>query len=68
MRLEVCNRIRDDLESPTDAPAVVGTGTGLTSLTARLSDLGGVLQTDISGGHFELTATIPLHNALPRKL
>ena len=68
VRLEVCNRIRDDLVSPTDAPAVVGTGTGLTGLTARLSDLGGTLQTDISGGHFELAATIPLHNSLLREL
>lgn len=68
VRLEVRNRLRDDLDSPTDAPAVVGTGTGLTSLTARLSDLGGALQTAISGGHFELTATIPLHNSILREL
>lgn len=59
VRITVRNRLSGT------APAVVGTGTGLTGLATRLDDLGGTLRTSTSGERFDLVAEIPLHLAVP---
>jgi two-component system sensor histidine kinase DesK len=42
-----------------------GSGSGLTNLKFRVLALGGTLETEVGGGHFVLTADIPLDPSLP---
>lgn len=64
VRIVVSNSPRDGAAQAPDAPAALGTGTGLTGLAARVADLGGTLRAGPTADGFELTAQIP-HRPAP---